>query len=324
MRTTSVGGYVVMILVGALAGLALVEVAMRTVRVMPRTQIVRDHGLRTVDGVPVWEGSTDRQNRGCVEAHPERQRILVFGSSISYGIDLTADEVFTAALQARLNELRPTPGFCVLNFAQPGFQFEQKNVVARAEVPRYRPAVILWESWVEWRQLRMIGDTAYSVSDYALRPDGFIGISGVPAPLNRLLFQHSRLYEYLALAYGDLARLPAERDNMLAFANARLPETVQLARSMGSQLIFYFAPPLDRPFADTAAAPTQSNVVLLDFARAHGIPTYVLAHELVDENHLELRLDPCCHFNAEGHRKLAALMVRIVVERLPATPDLAE
>lgn len=309
-----------MILLSVLAGFALLEITMRIVRVTPRTQIVREHGLHTVDGIPVWEGSTDRQNRGCVEEHPERRRILVFGSSISYGTDLTADETFTAALQARLNALRPTPGFCVLNFAQPGFQFEQKNVVARAEVPRYRPALILWESWVEWRRLRMIGDTAYSVSDYALRPDGFIGISGVPAPLNRALFLHSRLYEYLALAYGDLARLPAERENMLAFANGHLPETVQLAESMGSKLVFYFAPPLDRPFADTAASPTPSNLVLLDFARARGIPAYVLAQELLEQDHLELRLDPCCHFNAEGHRRLASVMERIVLEQLGTTP----
>jgi hypothetical protein len=322
MRTNSIRGYVAMVLLGALAGFVLVETLMRVVRVTPRTQIVRGHGLHTVDGVPIWEGSTDRQNRTCVEQHPERQRILVFGSSISYGTDLTAEETFTTALQARLNQLGPTPGFCVLNFAQPGFQFEQKNVVAHAEVPRYRPAMILWESWVEWRQLRMIGNTAYSISDYALRPDGLIGISGVPDSLNRVLFLHSRLYEYLALAYGDLARLPAEQENMVTFANTRLPETVRLAQSMGSKLVFYFAPPLDRPFADTSASPTPSNLVLLDYARAHGIPTYFLAQELIDQDYREVRLDPCCHFNAKGHRGLAAVMERIVLEQLEKTPGI--
>lgn len=322
-RVTSVPGYVALTVAGVLAGIVLAEALIRIVRVMPRTQVVRGHGLRAVDGVPIWEGSTDRQNRACTEAHPERRRILVFGSSISYGTDLAPEETFPFALQARLNALRPTPGFCVLNFAQPGYQFEQKNVVAHVEVPRYRPALILWESWVEWRQLRIIGDAAYSISDYALRPDGLIGISGVPDRLNRILFLHSRLYEYLALAYGDLASLPPERENMTAFANTRLAETVRLARSMGAPLVMYFAPPLDRPFADTAASPTPSNLVLLDFSRAHGIPTYFLAQALTDQDHRELRLDPCCHFNAKGHHALAAVMERIVLEHLEgaATDD---
>ena len=69
-------------------------------------------------------------------------------------------------------------GFCILNFAQAGFSFEQKYVIARQEVTRYRPALIMWEDWVEWMDYSLIGDTAYGTTTYHVRPDGFIGVAG--------------------------------------------------------------------------------------------------------------------------------------------------
>jgi hypothetical protein len=297
--------------IGLLGGLALGELGTRFDRHwMPPVQMVRGYGLHSVDGVPLWEESTDRYNRGCVERHPERTRILFFGSSITYGVSLNADEVFTTALEERLNQLWPTPGFCVLNFAQPGFQFEQKYAVARVEVPRYQPALIMWEDWVEWQNYHMIGETAYGIGDLVVRPDGFIGLAGVPDPLNRFLFLHSRLYEYVALRFGE-RRVPVLPEVPL-FVNTQLIKVVRLAESVGARLVLYLAPPLDRPFAETAASLPDWHGMLVDFAQAHGIPVYPLERELVDQDYLALRLDPCCHFNAAGHRALVPVMERIV------------
>ena len=272
VQSKRVAASVAFIVLGLAAGLGLAEAWVRFARWTPRIQVIRGHGLRAVDGVPVWEDSTDRHNRACVEQHPERTRILFFGSSITYGASLTAPETFASRLQDQLNTTHPTPGFCVLNFAQPSFQFEQKYAVARAEVTRYRPAVIMWESWVEWRQLRLIGDAAYSISDFQLRPDGFIAIAGVPDWLNHALFPHSRLYEYLTLEYGELnPEQVIERERIATFANNELIKMVQLAESVGAKLVLYFTPPLDRPFAETVASPSDSNTVLREFAQAHGV-----------------------------------------------------
>ncbi len=171
----------------------------------PRVQMVRRHGLRLVDGTPLWQGSTDRENRECAEKHPERTRVLFFGSSITYGSNLTPAEAFTSRLQKRLDALRPSPGICVLSFAQPGYSFEQKLATARIEVARYRPALLMWESWAEWFDYELIGDTAYGIHGYRVRPDGFIGLAGVPDGVNRFLFLRSRLYEYAVLAVGERA-----------------------------------------------------------------------------------------------------------------------
>jgi hypothetical protein len=313
-----------LILVGLCVGLAVAEILLRTGKWNPPRQIVHGFGLHTLHGAPVWEKGNDRYNRTCVEQHPERIRILFFGSSITFGVGLSAEETFTTALQKRLNQLRPTPGFCVLNFAQPGFAFQQKYAVALDEVPRYKPALIMWESWVEWPEYRIIDDTAYGIGDLAVRPDGFIGMRGVPDSLNRLLFRSSRLYEYLVLSLGErVAPHRGKLHGVEKFAEERLIQVPRLAKSVGAKLVFYLAPPLDQPFAETAKSPPEWHSILRDFARAHQIPVYLLQRELIDQDYLKVRMDPCCHFNAAGHRALVPIMERIILEQLEPDPHAA-
>ena len=114
-------------ILGLTVALLGAEAWVRIAKPKPARQIVRGDGVHTADGVPVWEHASDRYNRDCVGHHPERIRILFFGSSITFGTDLSAPETFAAELESRLNELYPAPGFCVLNFAQPGFVFAQNS-----------------------------------------------------------------------------------------------------------------------------------------------------------------------------------------------------
>lgn len=305
-----------MILLGLLAGLMIAEASVRLFKVKARVQMVRGYGLHLVGDVPVWEYASDRHNRDCAVEHPQRTRVLFFGSSITFGSGLRADEAFTTALEARLNEARPSPGFCVMNFAQPGFSFEQKYAVARIESERYEPALIMWEDWVEWMDYRMIGETAYGTSGYKIRPDGFIGMAGVPDALNRTLLSHSRAYEYLTLALGEGAPRPPGDLEAEAFAATRLPRVPKLAEDVHAKLVLYPAPPLDRPFSETAASPPGWHTILIDFGRAHGVPVFPLQRELIDQDYLSVRQDSCCHYNAEGHRALVPPMERIILEQL--------
>jgi hypothetical protein len=300
---------------GLCAGVAIGEVIVRELKPPPRVQIVAaGGGLRDLDGTPVWGTLNDREHRECVDEHPERVRIFVTGSSISYGVSVDEQAVFTTLLERRLNELRPNPGFCVLNFAQPGFGFEQKYAVARVEVPRYRPALFLWEGWPEWGPYRRMGNVAVNVRGYRLRPDGYVGILGVPDSLNHLLFDHSAFYRYAALATGGLGSDPE--------ANTLVPEqalekVLSLATSVGAKLALYPSTPLDRPFAESV---DFFDRAYLEFARQRGVALYPLARELVNEDYRRLRLDPCCHFNAEGHRVLTRIFEPIVLELLDGAP----
>ena len=40
------------------------------------------------------------------------------------------------------------------------------------------------------------------------------------------------------------------------------------------------------------------------------VPLYEVARAFIDESHTDLRLDPCCHYNAKGHEALATVLAR--------------
>ena len=100
------------------------------------------------------------------------------------------------------------------------------------------------------------------------------------------------------------------------FVNSDLPQVPALARAAGAKLLLYPSPPLDRPFTKTAASPPDWQAAIIGFARAHEIPVYPLQRGLVDQDYRKLRLDPCCHFNAAGHRALVPVMERLVLQQL--------
>jgi len=306
---------------GLVIGLLLAELGVRIFKPMPAVQMVRGYGLRVLDGVPVWEYSDDRHNRDCVERYPERIRVLFFGSSISFGSGLTVEETFTTELERRLNQLRPLPGYCILNFAQAGFSFEQKYVIARQEVARYKPALIMWEDWVEWMDYSLIGETAYGTTAYHIRSDGFIGMAGVPDALNRFLLLNSRFYEYMTLVLGERNPMRGGDLEALEFSKTRLKKVPELAQSAGAKLVMYLAPTLELPFSETATTLPNWHAIFLDFAKEHGITMVPLQRELVDQDYLKLRQDSCCHYNAEGHRALVPIMERIILRQLDEKPE---
>src|SRR5258708_14923881 len=190
---------------GVVLPLVAGEVWVRWKKPRPPIQIVRNFNLHTIDGTPVWEWSTDREPRACAEAHPERLRIMFLGSSIAHGFSIPAQDAFTYALERRLNEERPNPGFCVMNFAQPGFTSQQKLALGSVEIPRYHPALVLWEGWNEFGNFVLIGDAAYELRRQVRRSDGLPGLRWVPDGLNHVLFERSRFYEYLTLRFGAQA-----------------------------------------------------------------------------------------------------------------------
>lgn len=300
--------------IGLTLGLGAGELWVRREKPRPPIQIVRGQNLHTIGDVPVWEWSTDREPRACAEAHPERLRILFLGSSITHGFSMPAEAAFTHALEERLNAARPNPGFCVMNFAQPGFTSQQKLAVGSVEIPRYRPALVLWEGWNEFGNFVVLGDGAYELRYYVRRADGFPGIIGVPDSINRFLFLNSRLYEYLTLRIGEQDETIDEQGP----ARNRLERLVKITDSVGARLAVYDCPRLDRPFREPPSP--LSNGLMEDFVRVHKVPLYSLRRELIDQDYLKLRIDDCCHFSIEGHRVLVTVFERIVLELIDGKP----
>ena len=230
---------------------------------------------------------------------------------------MSAQEIFGALLEDRLNALFSEPGFCVLNFAQPGFRFQQNFAVAQREIPRYHPDLVLWGTWdLDGESYTMAGDATYLFRGYALHA-GVPAMFFMPDRVNRWLFERSRLFEYLTLA---LATRDPQSDTEESGPEDRLSRVQALARTVGCKLAVFLPVPLDGPIQETAASPRQWQQRVLDAAHKLRIPAYSFARELAGEDYRTIGLDACCHFNAQGHRVLGEILERIVRWELDMNP----
>jgi lysophospholipase L1-like esterase len=314
-------------------GLGGLEVAFRRAPPPPPTQFIRNHvnavtdvsrspRLRVENGVPVW-GSPERTNLDCVRKYPERTQLVFFGDSITHGSTMVSDGVvFTQRLQERLNARQPSPGFCVLNFAQPGFGFEQSEAVAQAELPRLHPTLVFWQFWANWRHYELIGDTAYEVHAYALR-DGVPcpkALRWVPSAWHAWLFQHSRVYEYTALRFGERNDRPYAEERTLA-AQDDVARANRVVKKAGASLEVLIGAWLDKPFVPFAPdrrMEEEGLTAVRDAALAQGVPVMPFQDALLGQDYLALRADPCCHFNEAGHQRVAEKLEAEVLQRLAA------
>ncbi len=319
-------GRALLVVLGAAASLVAFEVVARTFDLTPSVQTVpaamrgasrfspmHSTHLRMLHGVPVW-GDDGRAGLACVREHPERVRVAFFGDSITYGVGVRDAELFTTVLQARLDAARPVPGFCVLNFAQPGFGFDQSLAIARDELPALRPAFVFFEFWSMERDYRRLGTDAYEVHRHRLRGDGFpspLGAALVPDAANSWLFAHSAGYRWLAFDHGSTLR-PDEEITPAAFAahvEATLPS---LFDSVGAHGVLFAATPLGEPF-DVPLHGVARNAWIAPvyaIAHAHGMTALRLDEALLHDDPAAIRLDSNCHFNPAGHRRLAEIFAQ--------------
>ena len=322
-----------MVFVGLTAGALTAEGVVRSGTIPPARQIIRNHDIREIHGVPVWDRGIDREHLECVAQHPQRQRILFFGNSITYSTgDDGSDHAFPALLEERLNAAQPEPGFCVMNFAVPAFRFAQKFAVATEAITRFRPTMALYQDWdMEWGGVGCPPDGEYPRDEYIRlgnavfftvglrhRRDGLPGMADVPDPLNHWLFSHSYLYQYLTLAKGEpsLPSAPCP-DGQSVFRVFSLRRFTALARSVGAKPVFYLAADLTYPLRDTHPDELAEEQPILEMGRSDGVPVIRLRELLADQDHNAIRLDGW-HYNPAGHRVLAERFERIVLEGLAA------
>ncbi len=319
-------GRLVLVLLGVAIALVVVEAAVRIHPPAPRVQMIRgpEVRLRELHGVPVWTAMTGQQNDDCVLRHPEWNRILFLGDSITFGSGIDEAHVFTALLEARLNSLHPDPGFCVLNYAQPGFGLQQSMALAMDLIPQLLPQVVLWGIWDENRHAVMLGDTAYDVGYFPESGRGnprdaegypCVDITcSFPWGINRWLFVHSEAWRDGTLSAGR-ENVPRPPESMTGRIRAPVAAVVQLVEAARAKLVLYFPCLLDRPFVSGADENGAWHRILSEFVRAHGVTTVELGDELAGRDLKSLGVDQV-HFNVEGHKLLVPIFERLVLDAL--------
>ena len=332
MRGRALGGLLLAITVTLLLSEGLV----RVVSPRPRVQVVRPgvqpgQVIEVRDGVPLWyhERDAPRWNLDCLQERPDAPRVLVTGDSILAGVSVTPNRVWSRRLEALWTDGEAP---CLVNVAEPGFSFDNELAAARKVVERVQPDLVIMQYWrgSTW-DYAAVGGTAYRFSQLRVGADGTPNPFSVPGPVHRWLLPRSRLYEYGLLAVADQLDVIEALLHDKAQVQRYLTAFHDLAREHDAQLMIVFPPRLNTSFdlharkrnALWTRESDQPGALALAYAREHDLP-YLLWDEALaerDADHMELRLDECCHFNDDGHGVLAEIMLPPLQDALrPAPP----
>lgn len=281
------------------------------------------HTEVTESGVPVFYQRfiEDRWRLDCRPGE-DAVRVAAMGSSILAGHTLgangSAEHIWSAVLHRALNDVRPA---CVSNFAAAGFSFDNQWEIATRHLAQTAPDVVYWEIWTNSpKRWHVVGERAYRFGalapDETLLPNPF----GVPERLHRVAFERSRLWEAVSIGLAQKPQKTPDHEAWPTFANERLPYAHALVEGLGAELVLVLAPSLHRPFseqiADRRTTPIRDPYLhVVAWAEAEGVAVIRLDEALVDHAVEDIRLDPCCHYNARGQALLAGVLEEDVRSR---------
>lgn len=272
---------VVAVVLGLGLALAAVELGSRFFRLPGRIQVVRAGPTITLldeGGVVYWEDtSLSGRSKRCAG---QPGAVGVFGTSVLAGVGLSDEEVFSARMPR-----------CVDNRARPGFAAETQLAALRHDLPTMGVSRVVWELWSgSVHGYTRVGDAAYS-------------LMGAPAPTGWKagLIMRSRAAEYLWLTTLQ-APLRSRHDPIGNYTRDVLDA---LPRELS---LIVIAPPLHRSFALSRADPHPVDVATRAWAAAHDVRVLDLAEAFADTPVESVRRDTCCHYNAEGHRRIAEMV----------------
>jgi hypothetical protein len=301
----------------------LAELAIRVANPRPPVQVisadVRPPGstLRDAGGSPVWyqQGSEARENEGC----RGDQHVAVYGTSISWGIQLPHADTFGPRLE-QLLAVETGQRWCVHDYSQPGFAGGNKLARMRETVAGSTPDVVLWELW--WSDpgwYVWMGDDAVQIGGLRLDGEGLPSLVPAP-PLNRFLLGWSKLYRYAVLT---TQQVPPEQSHLAwrRWYDEVLPQVEAHARGVGARLGVFMPSRLSTSFEHQADHPNELQRGLFEDLEAREIRWLHLADAFRGQSVEALRIDPCCHLNAAGHAAMAEALLPVVMEaRTPSSP----
>lgn len=305
------------------------EVTIRLWSPAPRTQIIRLHDghnrvvYQEVEGVPLWRQADPAwlalADPPCLKAPETRRTLALTGDSILYITGTPDPQDNVGPRLQRLLDARE-PGWCVVNLAHSAWSAAQKAASLLELSRRAHIDHVIWEVWGEGPTYTRVGDSLYATGTYSRDDQGVPQLPWLPLPslLHRSLFRHSRAWEYTTLALGaDTAQ-----DDVLRHHQAAL----DLAAREGFVIDFLFFPDLKGPFGEPPRTRHAAHPPLRALLTSRGAPSADVGDLLRDQDHLALRLDPCCHYNARGHEVVAGLLLGRIgggsapPERGPAGP----
>jgi len=273
-------------------------------------------GSRTITVTHNHDGFRDRDH----DPGLPKPAVLVLGDSYVWGYDIEQDRRFTELLQ------RARPDLEIYNMGVSGYGTDQELLLFQRFVSRYRPALVI----TVYTNINDPEDNTSSVTNggyakpYFQLEDGALRLRGVPVPeaprllwARHALLRHSYLARLLAarmLAAGspqvepDLLALQQDPQAMRDFTVRLLLTIRDRAREAGAQ------------FLVALLGDAPEITALLDRAGC----AWVSLHQVTVKNGL---FNPETsfpthgrHWNEEGHRRVAEMLLPYLARFLPPHP----
>lgn len=265
------------------------------------------------------------------ERAPGMLRVLVTGDAFSSAEGVDTDRAWPRLLEPRLRERTHGQVVEVLNFAVTGYGPNQEAAVVREFAPRFRPDVIVVQSFVNDFDDALTSTEAFrdSIGFARADPGGWAGVLALPHLLDLVKVEvlqplHARLTGTPIKRGYYLGNFPAlERDRVeleegRRITGARWGEIAATARAGGAQLVVLSVPAPGQVCAPADLAYWPRGVDLSDTARFDPDRPQRWTAQLADAVGAEyhdlrdvLGGGPCpyqphnMHWTADGHRRVA-------------------
>ncbi|MEY3214344.1 MAG: hypothetical protein RIT28_4825 [Pseudomonadota bacterium] len=300
---------------GGVLALTFVEGLARAMHPPPRVQLIGPlvgvELLRTPWGTTWKSHDADVNPVSCPGGAPQADdlHVVLVGSSIVHGAGLDDPQDRPGAALYRALAAK-TPGrVCVEVIAVPGSTFSTQVPLARHQLAgRPKADLLIWELWYNTpNTLTDLGGLLVNSGTLAADDGGPPNPLNLPRGLHYGLFAHSMAYVQLSLGLAPTHN-PQLKDPWIWFVAEGLGEARRLADEHAEALVWLAMPSLDRPFPEQAAAPAESYQRVQAALDAQNVPMWSVAALWADTPPEAVRLDPCCHYNADGAERLGALL----------------
>lgn len=206
-----------------------------------------------------------------------------------------------------------------MNLAQPAATMEPQLGLYEDLLDRAPPDLVVWQMGYgsPGKPVRL-GDSLYYLVQIRQDAEGFPVLpGGLTGAWHRWLFQRSAFWEYLSLAWAPTCEPPSCEPRWWdRLVREQLDPAVDRARERGVPVVIATMVPLDIPFADQRASPVPWFDPVIAYADAEGIAVVRAEDVMGDRSLEEVRLDPCCHYNADGTRVLAEGLAPVILQSL--------
>jgi hypothetical protein len=308
----------------ATVSLALIATILETYfRFEPLTRVQRvmklqnQNNLEIVDGVPLWHSvkrsSTLVANRSCLRELHDRPDVLFVGDSIFYGVFLEPTKTIAPIVQQMLVSSLGRPS-CVVNLSQPGYTFQNEEVVIRRAVEEFHPRVLVLEIWANSvHKFALTDESAYNFGTLQADELGFPNL-GVPLLLNQKLFSWSATWRHVSLGLAKSSRVGPLQQWENLVAGGLEPLRVWLDER-DTTLVLAFATSMSTPLSEERQKEHIYSVVM-EWAEEHAVSQIYFLDVMASEKVEDMSIDTCCHLSARGTEKVAEALEPILVEIL--------